>query len=144
MSNDKKANDGPPRNPLFEPLPAYATPPVINDQIVRANRRKAGRIHASGVLTSLGELVDLSIGGMKLRCGRAAAPVGSTVTCNIVSVEGQFEVFARVVRVKRISLFNCEVGVEFVNLTEQTKACLIHLAKTFAADNTAVRIARAA
>jgi len=95
-------------------------------------------------MTSIGELVDLSMGGMRLRCGRSAPPIGTTIACHITSPDVQFEVLTRIVRVQRIGLFSSEVGVQFVNLSEQGKACLSYLAKVFAADGSSIRVSQAA
>jgi len=98
------------------------------------NRRRFGRLRAWEVRTSLGRVLDLSGGGMRvesrwpirLKPGRAAE-------VSLVSEVGEFRVNVRVAWVRPGGLLLYRAGLEFTELTPRQCAMLTHLARVSAA-----------
>jgi hypothetical protein len=84
--------------------------------------------------TDLGDLLDLSAGGARVR-PRSVIPLrrGQKFWFNIQGLDDLIRVAVRVVWLKRKGWFGClgrEVGLEFVSLDAETRAALAALART--------------
>jgi hypothetical protein len=86
------------------------------------SRRRRGRVFVCGVETSLGEALDVSAGGMRVRCRGSVPREGALMALDVATLDGRFVVGARVAWVKRIKGAGSNVGLEFVKLTPEIQA----------------------
>ena len=91
-----------------------------------ADRRKAGRFKGSRLGCNLGKVMDLSGGGMRIRC---ATRLSSQMPVQLSTAKRRLTVQAKVAWVRRIGFRKYEVGLEFRDLTPETQQDL----STFAA-----------
>ena len=83
------------------------------------NRRRHGRVRVAGVLASIGEVIDISASGMKLRSRTATGlRIGGLCTFSMATPEGVLAVDVLVMWTKRVGWRQSEIGVQFVNITE--------------------------
>ena len=78
------------------------------------NRRRAGRFELEDVTCDLGPVLDLSSGGMRVRCRQAPSGIFPVRLCGL---GGELVVRAQVAWVKRNGLFKREVGLQFLDVT---------------------------
>lgn len=83
------------------------------------------------VTSTLGEVLDLSSSGVRIRCGRKPEfRAGSELDVELNGIDGPFEVHAKVAWVRRAGLRRHEAGLEFLNLTDDARKQLAALART--------------
>jgi DnaJ domain/PilZ domain len=96
-------------------------------------RRSAPRYRTDGLACELGEILDLSTSGMRLRCdaGRACQ-TGELVTLTLQPGDGSgtLRITGHAVWVKRCGLRQREIGVSFVNVRPSVAASLETLTTT--------------
>lgn len=90
------------------------------------DRRRFGRFNAGRLGCSLGRVMDLSGGGMRIRCTRRCSGI---VKVQLWTVKRQTTVQAKIVWTRRIGFRRYELGLEFRDLTPETTQDL----STFAA-----------
>ena len=90
------------------------------------DRRRFGRFNAGRLGCNLGRVMDLSGGGMRVRCPRRCSGI---VEVQLWTVTRQTTVQAKVVWTRRIGFRKYELGLEFRDLTPETTQDL----STFAA-----------
>lgn len=94
-----------------------------------ADRRSKGRLGCDGLRTALGEVVDVSASGMRVRRqGRGGVTAGDTYSFVLENEGVACRVTCRVARVRRVGLFRHEIGLEFVELTEEVARRVAQLA----------------
>ncbi len=95
-------------------------------------RRRFGRFKAQRLGCNKGVVLDLSGGGMRLRCTRRLS--GRTEIKLWTALEG-LTVHGHVVWTRRLGFRKYEIGVEFCDLTPATQAalnnCAVYLASQF-------------
>ena len=86
------------------------------------NRRKSGRLVCEGLASDLGEVRDLSPRGCRIRAkSMGALPMGKRFLLSLTGEGCVLLVEARIVRRSRLSMFQHEYGLEFIDPTpEQT------------------------
>ncbi|MHC4948311.1 MAG: PilZ domain-containing protein [Planctomycetota bacterium] len=92
-----------------------------------ANRRRTGRLGLEGVRCDLGEVHDLSCSGMGI-VSRKGLRVGTETPVVIMAGPDNVLVRARVCRAKKLGLFRHELGLEFVDVTDETRDRLTGIA----------------
>ena len=93
-------------------------------------RRQAVRHRTDALSCPLGDVQDLSSGGLRLRSRKKPAiALGSTGPVQIKGPDGVISVHGQVVRLRRVGLRTWDIGVKFVNLTPGMKAALGSLAE---------------
>lgn len=84
-----------------------------------ADTRRFQRHATEGVSCDLGEVADLSEGGMRVVTqGRPPVRTGQIHSLRISAGDDEINVAGRFVRMRRVSLKRFETGVEFINLPE--------------------------
>ena len=91
-----------------------------------SDRRRFGRFGAERLGCDLGRVMDLSGGGMRVRCSRR---LSGGVDVKLWTVKRQATVQAKIVWARRIGFRKYELGLEFRDLTPETRQDL----STFAA-----------
>jgi hypothetical protein len=95
-----------------------------------ANGRQHGRVRCASIHTSLGEVLDLSASGARIRRRRKLRnDAGSMVNLEIQGLDGSIRVLARVVWVRKLGLFRYEVGVIFEDINPQVRRALTAIAR---------------
>lgn len=93
--------------------------------------RRHGRVRTREVTCSLGEVVDISASGMRVRCPkRPGCPIGQRIAVTIQSEGGEpFQVFMRPVWIRKIGFFAFELGGCFEDMDEGTRVQLLSLVR---------------
>jgi phage baseplate assembly protein gpV len=95
-----------------------------------ANNRRAGRVRCEGFTTSWGEIVNASASGLRIQAkGKAIPEVGEAAVLTINGPEGPFKVAAKIVWTKQKNWGKREIGVQFIEVTEQGRWHLVRLAE---------------
>lgn len=105
----------------FEPTPV---PDSKSSQ-----RRRHGRVVCQDVTCSLGQILDLSASGMRVRCKGKPPKVGVTIATTIESFDGLLFVGCSVSWVRHVGFMKNEIGVTFVALTPLMQAALARIAR---------------
>jgi hypothetical protein len=92
--------------------------------------RRGGRVRLSQVRCSLGEVLDLSATGMRIRARRVRAEQGAMINVTIFGLTRSEEVSARVVWKRRTGWFSEELGLAFEDLSPSAKSELAAIART--------------
>lgn len=92
-----------------------------------ANLRRHGRVVISRVRTDLGEILDVSASGARVRRRGGAPEIGSEFDCEISSSSGPIRVRSRAIWVHRVGIDEHDVGLEFLELTPTARAALIEI-----------------
>ncbi|MFT3686832.1 MAG: PilZ domain-containing protein [Phycisphaerales bacterium] len=106
--------------------------PVVNDP-----RRRHGRLSCSMAECTLGEVLDVSAGGMRVKSS-IKLEKGQKVIVTIGTPRGPMPVQCTVMWVKRNKLFWYTMGVQFENLCQQGQKIIREFAQC-AADKETVR-----
>ncbi len=97
-----------------------------------SERRGDTRFRPQGLDCPVGELLDLSISGMRLRCG-GATPLAPNAVERFCLIDGddRVHVDGRVVWARRLGLLRrrWDVGIQFVEVDETQRAILARLAR---------------
>lgn len=106
-----------PRDGPQRPLPAGAC------------RRRYGRIRVGNVRCTLGRVMDISAGGMRV-LNRAMTPVkaDTTVPVQVETGDGWVEATVRVAWVRAAGVFRQEMGLEFLMIEDDARRSLMDLA----------------
>jgi hypothetical protein len=111
--------------------------PPIPTVFEGANKRRAGRVRLMKVRSTLGEVLDVSVTGCRLRSRRRPrCSAGDVLELAIVGLDGPIGVRARVAWVRRAGLRAHELGVHFVEPDSESRRALALLARTAPSNET--------
>jgi|GEM_PF-3594664 len=97
----------------------------LNVQPSARDARKFGRVRVEETKSSLGEVLDISGGGMRVRSNhRLRFKLGQIVDVGIASPHGNTVARARIVWLVRNGWRRSEVGCEFLGLTPEARETL--------------------
>ncbi len=95
-------------------------------------RRRFGRFKAQRLGCDKGVVLDLSGGGMRLRCSRR---LNGRIEIKLWTAREGLTVYGHVVWTRRLGFRKYEIGVEFCDLTPATQTalsnCAVYLASRF-------------
>lgn len=95
------------------------------------DRRITGRLHIGELGSSLGEVVNLSSGGLLVeRQGKSGLKVGSRLMVTLVAPMGLVQLAAEVVRMERAGLFKWQIAVKFLDLDDEHRQKLGEIARS--------------
>jgi hypothetical protein len=98
--------------------------------------RRAGRIRCREVTSNLGEVMNISASGMRLRARGGRPPAENTkLPLRVASPFGSFEVPAKVIWVERAGFRKWDIGVRYEALTKQASDVLQHIARVAPAES---------
>ncbi len=109
--------------------------PYFRSSIQQSTRerdsRRHGRVRTESLTCSLGDVMDISASGLRVRChGRSTCSVGKRIEITLPGEDGSFRVFARPVWIRKTGIFKHEVGVCFEDLDEDARLQLGALARS--------------
>ena len=114
---------------------SFELPPQLTKQ--DKNSRKTGRVRCQWTHCDLGEILDLSLSGMRVGCRKKpAAEVGAPLSVIIDGQDDKFDVSGKVVWKKKDGLFRWMIGVEFDELSPAARKGLALLARSSLTNNT--------
>ncbi len=88
-------------------------------------KRGYGRYGCEGLSCNLGQIVDMSATGIRVRCSaKSEAEVGDDKWVSIKSDGGDVGVHAVIRRVSRVNKKEIAVALEFVDISEETRRAL--------------------
>lgn len=90
-----------------------------------SNNRRHGRLRCDGMKCSIGVVLDVSASGLRLRCGRGAPDPGDTVELYLVGSDRCVKFRAKCVWTRRAGLFRREVGLEYLDMTDDMRRSLM-------------------
>jgi hypothetical protein len=91
--------------------------------------RRAGRLPQESLKCSLGEVVNMSATGAKIRCRIGSRPSeGKKASVEMDTESGQIRLQARVVWVRMCGILRWEAGLEFVDVTDEQNKRLTKIA----------------
>ncbi|GDX99701.1 hypothetical protein LBMAG48_21050 [Phycisphaerae bacterium] len=93
-----------------------------------AEKRRHGRIICDGVQCSIGDVLDLSASGMRVKTRYKMPDAGEVFVVTLETVEGTLAVLCRIRWVRRCGMFTREVGLEFFDPGPKSKQVLQELA----------------
>ncbi len=92
--------------------------------------RRHGRVRTESVACSLGEVVDISASGLRVRCqGKPPCRIGQRASIMINGFEGPFQVFARPVWIRKTGMWRYEIGLCFEDLDQTARLQLAGLVR---------------
>lgn len=95
-----------------------------------AEHCRATRHETTVLTTNLGDVIDLSATGLRVRCvGNCRVKQGELVRIEVCSPSEGIEVSARVMRLRRAQFGRMEIGLRFEDLDQRTLEHLENLAK---------------
>src|SRR4051812_23125156 len=97
-----------------------------------AQRRRCGRVICQDIRSSLGEVLDLSAGGARVRTRKRPPSEGADVKVVISSFAGDLHLTAKAVWVRAVTLGVWEIGLTFTGLTPDTLQSLTAVARASA------------
>lgn len=104
-------------------------PPL--SKLIRADsdqgKRRFGRLPQETLSCNLGEVLDLSPGGMRISCWRI--PAGDVLTILIDDHAMEPPLRGRVVWSHRVGWIKCEMGIEFEGLTAEQSSTLMEISR---------------
>lgn len=104
-----------------------------------ANARKFGRVHIQDVTCSLGEVLDLSASGMRIRTpSKPELPCHQQAEISLVCIDGEVIVRIESIWERRTGWRKHEMGVRFLDLTPQQQAIISHTGRSCANNETIV------
>lgn len=99
---------------------------------VPSNHRRHGRVVCQDLACSLGEILDLSASGMRVKAGRQAPPDGTMMTVVVRTFDGDLTLACKVVWNRRSGVFGRELGITFLNVDRKTQAALTRVGRASA------------
>lgn len=107
---------------------------------VKPNCRRHARYACANLTCTLGEVVDISDSGIRVRCkGKPDVETGQITTLHIECNNKACTLAAKIVWTHRIGFRVYEIGIEFSNLTPELRAALEGAARPSALDETSRR-----
>lgn len=95
----------------------------------RKEKRRCGRIRVELIKSNLGEIVDMSGQGLRIRRKSMFKPRLGSTTVVLKTLDGVSTIPARVVRVQSVGPRLWEFGIEFDNLNEDMRTTLNNIAR---------------
>ena len=114
---------------------------AVRDQDEATERRKFTRVAVAGIQTKFGNVIDLSLAGMRVICGQLKPAEREILRLELIHPTGSVPVKGRTVWVKKLSRRRHELGIAFEDVNASTEAALAALAR-LAPKSIAVRIPR--
>lgn len=97
------------------------------------SRRRFGRVRIENLSCSLGTVIDLSAGGMRVITSRISAKkAGETIPVELSSTRHSVRILAEVMWGKRIGFRKHIVGLRFLNVSDEDRRRIGTIARAYA------------
>jgi hypothetical protein len=95
-----------------------------------ACRRRYGRVRVGNVRCTLGRVMDISAGGLRV-LNRSMTPVktNSIIPVQVEAAQGWVQASVRVAWVRPAGMFRQEMGLEIVEIEDEGRQALLELAR---------------
>jgi len=120
--------DGPLAYRIIVVMTAFAKTSLTRLRTIVSGRRRFVRHPQDLLLSSLGQILDISLGGARVI---TRLPRSGIIQCKLYGVEGEIPVECRVARCQRRALFRYEIGLEFLNVSESLMKKLTRLSTDY-------------
>lgn len=101
---------------------------VEKDNAATSGMRKHGRLKCSMAHCTIGEILDLSAGGMRVS-SRMKVRVGETLPVTLITQNGPVSITCAIKWVKRSKLFWYNLGLEFQNVDATMRKAISEFAR---------------
>lgn len=101
-----------------------------------SNRRRHGRVLCQDVECSLGEVLDLSASGMRIRLRGKPPAIGETFELTLDALDIHLVIPSKVCWVRKAGLLKQDAGIEFAAIDAKTRSSLALLARCAASNET--------
>jgi hypothetical protein len=113
------------------PMGAAREVPPVPQVFGGENARRGGRVRVEMVSSSLGDVLDVSSTGMRVRCkGGASCQKGDELVVRLEALTRPVDIKARVAWVRRTGFRRRELGLEFCEVPAEVRRELAQLART--------------
>jgi hypothetical protein len=102
----------------------------------RTDLRRHGRVLCQEIRCSVGDVLDLSASGMRVRTRFRLPEGGESFVVTVDSPDGPIAILCRVRWHKRVGIFMREAGIEFFEVGPKSRAILNELARRAAYNET--------
>jgi hypothetical protein len=102
----------------------------------RSELRRHGRVLCQEIRCSVGDVLDLSASGMRVRTRFRLPDGGESFVVTVESPDGPIAILCRVRWLKRVGIFMREAGLEFFEVGPKSRAILNELARRSAYNET--------
>ena len=102
---------------------------AVRDETEALDRRHRGRISVQGIATELGKVVDLSVAGMRIVCGKHKPAEREVLDLELRHPDGSVPIRGRTVWVRRMSRGHHELGISFEDVNASTHAALVAIVR---------------
>ncbi|MBI1191456.1 MAG: hypothetical protein GC200_12345 [Tepidisphaera sp.] len=109
---------------------------AVNPPAFPNSKRGTGRVRCQDIACSLGEILDLSAGGMRVKTSQRVPRIGSGITVTIGALDGEVVVPTTVQWIRRRGWLSREVGLKFGELSAPVSKALCDLARAAAYNDT--------
>ena len=110
--------------------------PTGQPRIKKSDRRHKGRIRCALLACSLGDVLDVSATGMRIRhSGRSMRRKTRPVMVKFPMVDPGMRMECRVVWVQRAGIFRQEIGLEFIDLPADLRSNLLNVVRVCSDDH---------
>lgn len=109
---------------------------AVNPPTFPNSKRGAGRVRCQDISCSLGEILDLSASGMRVKSAARIPRIGSAMTVIIGALDGEETVPCTVQWIRRRGWLHREVGLKFGPLSAKVAKSLCDLARAAAYNET--------
>lgn len=107
---------------------------VLSDRSDGQNNRKGGRLRCELIACDLGDVLDMSRTGMRVKGKRSpGVKPGECYSITITGPGAKLTIGTRVVWVKKSGLFHSEVGLEFTEIPEHAEGAFKALVRSIMA-----------
>lgn len=123
--------------PMFDHRRPYLRDASADQQAV--NGRRYGRVLCQDVKCTLGTVLDISAGGMRVRSRRKPPKPGTTLVVGLRALGGEIVVECTVKWTRARGLLFHESGLQFMESTPEMRRALVELARAAAYNETIVK-----
>ncbi len=111
----------------FQAIPTMSPPPPQPTDPGHDQRRQYGRVGLDSVKSSLGRVLDLSAGGMRVGCHRAAT-TDTAVSFTLHADDDSIALQGTIAWVRKLGFMRFEMGVQFTDLTPEISQVITRMA----------------
>ncbi|QOJ00773.1 MAG: PilZ domain-containing protein [Phycisphaeraceae bacterium] len=94
------------------------------------NARRHGRVRCDELVCNLGQVLDLSASGARIKLSLSPLTVGGEVICEIEAPDRRVAIAAKVIWCRRVGFFRHEAGLTFLDVPAHARAGLLGIVRS--------------